>query len=119
MKIGEEIKFNNSLIKFKKIETYKEKNYKSIIANFEIEDGKKNIITLNPEIRVYNQPAISTSEADIKTSIFSDKFLVINLLKKENYFNVRYQVKPLMIWIWISILFLAFGGLISFVKKIK
>jgi len=119
MKIGDEIKFNNYLIKFKKIETYKVKNYESIVAKFEIEDEKKNIITLNPEIRIYNQPAILTSEADIKSSIFSDKFLVMNLLKGGDYFNVRYQIKPLMIWIWISILFIAFGGLISLAKKIK
>jgi len=119
MKIGDEIKFNNYLIKFKKIETYKVKNYESIVAKFEIEDEKKNITTLNPEIRIYNQPAILTSEADIKSSIFSDKFLVMNLLKGGDYFNVRYQIKPLMIWIWISILFIAFGGLISLAKKIK
>ena len=119
MRIGDEIKFNNYLIKFKKIETYKVKNYESIVAKFEIEDEKKNITTLNPEIRIYNQPAILTSEADIKSSIFSDKFLVMNLLKGGDYFNVRYQIKPLMIWIWISILFIVFGGLISLAKKIK
>jgi len=119
MKIGDEIKFNNSLIKFMRIETYKKKNYDSIIADFEIEDEKKNITTLNPEIRIYNQPVILTSEADIKSSIFSDKFLVMNLLKGEDYFNVRYQIKPFMLWIWISILLLALGGLISFVKKVK
>ena len=119
MKIGDEIKFNKGLIKFKKIEIYKEQNYESIIASFEIEDEKKNIITLNPEIRIYNQPAIFTSEADIKSSIFTDKFLVMSLLKGEDYFNVRYQNKPFMLWIWISISFVAFGGLISFVKKIK
>ena len=119
MKIGDEIKFNKGLIKFKKIEIYKEQNYESIIASFEIEDEKKNIITLNPEIRIYNQPAIFTSEADIKSSIFTDKFLVMSLLKGEDYFNVRYQNKPFMLWIWISISLVAFGGLISFVKKIK
>jgi cytochrome c-type biogenesis protein CcmF len=43
----------------------------------------------------------------------------MNLLKGGDYFNVRYQIKPLMIWIWISILFIAFGGLISLAKKIK
>ena len=90
-----------------------------VSANFEIEDEKKNIITLNPEIRIYNQPAIFTSEADIKSSFFTDKFLVMSLLKREDYFNVRYQNKPFMLWIWISISFVAFGGLISFVKKIK
>ena len=119
MKIGDEIKFNKGLIKFKKIEIYKEQNYESIIASFEIEDEEKNITTLNPEIRIYNQPAIFTSEADIKSSFFTDKFLVMSLLKREDYFNVRYQNKPFMLWIWISISFVAFGGLISFVKKIK
>ena len=119
MKIGDEIKFNKGLIKFKKIEIYKEQNYESIIASFEIEDEEKNITILNPEIRIYNQPAIFTSEADIKSSIFTDKFLVMSLLKREDYFNVRYQNKPFMLWIWISISFVAFGGLISFVKKIK
>ena len=43
----------------------------------------------------------------------------MNLLKGEDYFNVRYQIKPFMLWIWISILLLALGGLISFVKKVK
>ena len=118
MKIGEELKYKNGLIKFNKIETFNEKNYKSIIANFDIVDHK-DTITLNPEIRIYNQPNILTSEADIKSSFFSDKFLVINLLKGDNLFNVRYQNKPFMIWIWISILLLIFGGLAGFVKKYK
>ena len=118
MKIGEELKYKNGLIKFNKIETFNEKNYKSIIADFDIVD-RKDTITLNPEIRIYNQPNILTSEADIKSSLFSDKFLVINLLKGDNLFNVRYQNKPFMIWIWISILLLVFGGLAGFVKKYK
>ena len=116
MKIGEELKFKNGLIKFNKIETFEEKNYKSIIANFDIVDIEDSI-TLNPEIRIYNQPNILTSEADIKSSFFSDKFLVINLLKGENLFNVRYQIKPFMIWIWISVLLIVFGGLIGLVRK--
>ena len=119
MKIGDEIQFKNNLIKFKKVETYKEKNYESIIANFEIEDKLKNITILYPEIRIYNQPSIFTSEADIKSSFFSDKFLVMSLLKGEDYFNVRYQIKPFMIWIWISILIFTFGGIVSFIKKIR
>ena len=116
MKIGEELKFKNGLIKFNKIETFDEKNYKSIIANFDIIDVKVSI-TLNPEIRIYNQPNILTSEADIKSSFFSDKFLVINLLKGDDLFNVRYQNKPFMIWIWISVLLIMFGGLVGLARK--
>ena len=119
MKIGEQIKFENKIIKFNKVESQKSSNFNSIIASFVIEDENKKITNFFPEIRIYNQPNIMTSEADIKTSIFYDKFFVINYLKNENYFNVRYQVKSFMIWIWISTLIIAIGGFIGLVKKIK
>jgi cytochrome c-type biogenesis protein CcmF len=32
-------------------------------------------------------------------------------------FNVRYQVKPFMLWIWISVILISVGGLMSFLKK--
>ena len=89
----------------------------SIIAYFEIKDEKGKIIELKPEIRIYNQPVIITSEADIKTTLLEDRFLVMNLVKGDEYFNIRYQVKPFMIWIWISVLLLSLGGLMSLFKK--
>ena len=72
---------------------------------------------MSPELRIYNQPNIVTSEADIKTTLISDIFIVINLVQNQDYFNVRYQVKPFMIWIWFSVVLISFGGLISFIKK--
>ena len=117
MKVGDEVKFMDKSIKFKNINTYKENNYNSIEGTFEITDKRNNIITFNPQIRIYNQPFISTSEADIKTNFYTDNFLVFNLLKNDGYFNVRYQFKPLMIWIWISVIVLAFGGSISLLRN--
>jgi cytochrome c-type biogenesis protein CcmF len=72
---------------------------------------------LSPELRIYNQPNIVTSEADIKTTLLSDKFIVINLVPNQEFFNVRYQVKPFMLWIWISVILISVGGLMSFLKK--
>ena len=47
-----------------------------------------------------------------------DRFLVINLIKEDyEYFNVRYQEKPLMIWIWLSVLLIIFGGLPNLLIK--
>ena len=65
------------------------------------ENSKGGLENLSPELRIYNQPNIVTSEADIKTTLISDKFLVINLVPNHDYFNVRYQVKPFILWIWI------------------
>ena len=117
IKIGERYDYNKGEIFFKKIEERKESNFNSIIAYFEIKDEKGKIIELNPEIRIYDQPVIITSEADIKTTLLEDKFLVMNLVKGNEYFNIRYQVKPFMIWIWISILLLSLGGSMSLFQK--
>ena len=117
MKIGQELIYEKEKIKFLKIKTFDKENYKSVIANFEIIDEKKNIISLYPEIRIYNQPNILTSEADIISTVFFDKFLVINLLKGEEIFNVRYQTKPFMIWIWISVCLISFGGILGLFKR--
>jgi cytochrome c-type biogenesis protein CcmF len=46
-----------------------------------------------------------------------DKFIVINLVQNQDYFNVRYQVKPFMLWIWLSVIMISLGGLVSFLQK--
>ena len=78
---------------------------------------KGNVVELEPEIRVYNQPLIITSEADIKTTLLKDNLLLDSKCKDNEYFNIRYQVKPFMLWIWISVLLLSLGGLMSLLKK--
>ena len=87
------------------------------MGHFKIIDEDGKIIKLKPEIRIYNQPIIITSEADIRTTLLEDKFLVMNLVKGNEYFNIRYQIKPFMLWIWISVLLISLGGIISLFKK--
>ena len=117
IKIGEKYSYTKGEIFFKRIEEIEESNFNSIIAYFEIKDKNGKTVELKPEIRIYNQPVIITSEADIKTTLLEDKFLVMNLVKGNEYFNIRYQVKPFMIWIWISVLLLSLGGSISLLKR--
>ena len=117
IKVGEKYSYSKGEIFFKRIEEKKESNFNSIIAYFEIKNKNRKIIELKPEIRIYNQPVIITSEADIKTTLLEDKFLVMNLVKGNEYFNIRYQVKPFMVWIWISVLLLSLGGLMSLFKR--
>ena len=117
LKVGETFTSSKTKILFKSINQKQEKNYKSIIANFSIENINETIEDLSPELRIYNQPNIVTSEADIKTTLLLDKFIVINIVQNQDYFNVRYQVKPFMLWIWISVILISFGGLLSFFKR--
>ncbi len=117
LKIGETFETEKFTINFENIEQEDEKNFKAIIGKFSVQnlDGSSDI--LNPELRIYNQPNIITSEADIKTNLLTDKFMTMNYVQNQEYFNVRYQVKPFMIWIWASVILISLGGFLSFFKK--
>ena len=117
LKIGETFETEKFTINFENIKQEDEKNFKAIIGKFNVQnlDGSSDI--LNPELRIYNQPNIITSEADIKTNLLTDKFMTMNYVQNQEYFNVRYQVKPFMIWIWISVILISLGGFLSFFKK--
>ncbi len=116
MRVGDERKFLGKIIKFENLEVFQNQNFKSLRANFKIEDGNK-FFVMNPEIRIYNQPETITSEADILTTFYSDNFLVFNILQDDGYFNVRYQFKPLMAWIWISTILISIGSIFSLLRK--
>ena len=118
LKVGEKFTFKNEKIFLKSLVKKEKENYQSVIAYFTIEDDKKNISLFKPELRIYDQPLVVTSEADIKTTLFKDEFLVMNTIKGNEYFNVRYQVKPFMIWIWISTILLAIGGILSLFNRL-
>ncbi len=117
LKIGETFETKKFTINFENVEQEDEKNFKAIIGKFNVQnlDGSSDI--LNPELRIYNQPNIITSEADIKTNLLTDKFMTMNYVQNQEYFNIRYQVKPFMIWIWVSVILISFGGFLSFFKK--
>ncbi len=117
LKVGETYNNSKTKIVFESINQKTEKNYRSIIANFNITNSEGINNNLSPELRIYNQPNITTSEADVKTTLMKDKFIVINLVQNQDYFNVRYQVKPFMLWIWLSVIMISLGGLVSFLQK--
>ena len=117
LKIGESFENKKVEINFESIEQKDEKNFKAIIGKFNIKNSEGNIKILKPAIRIYNQPNIVTSEADIRTSLLKDNFITMNVVQNQDYFNIRYQIKPFMIWIWLSVLLISFGGLLSLLKR--
>ena len=117
LRIGETFQNEKLQINFESVSQEKVKNYNAIVGKFNIQNSKGDIEVLEPELRIYNQPNIVTSEADIKTNLFNDKFITMNLVQNQDYFNVRYQIKPFMIWIWLSVLLISFAGLISLFRK--
>ncbi len=117
LKIGETFKSEKFMINFEKVEQVKKQNFEAITGKFSIKNLDGTYEILEPELRIYNQPNIITSEADIKTNLLTDKFMTMNFVQNQNYFNIRYQIKPFMIWIWFSVLLISLGGCISLFKR--
>ena len=120
IKLGETKNFDNYTIKLENIELKNFSNYKAIIGKLIISNTKneeKNI--LKPEIRIYENPQTLTYEASIKTSILKDYYLTMSNIDRSEYYNIKFQKKPLMIWIWISVIMIAFGGFLRLFTNAK
>ena len=118
MKIGEIKKFDNYSIEFKNLELKDFTNYQAVVGEFEILKEKDRNI-LKPEIRIYSNPKTLTYEASIKTSFIKDYYLTMSNIDRSDYYNIKFQEKPLMIWIWLSVIMIVSGGLLRFFKNAK
>ena len=111
IKLGETKKFENYSIKLQNLELKNFKNYQAVIGEIEIKNVNLNRTNiLKPEIRIYDNPRTLTYEASIKTSISKDYYLTMSNIDRSDYYNIKFQKKPLMMWIWVSVVMIVFGG---------
>ena len=110
-KLGDTKQFENFSIKFQKLQQKEFKNYTAIVGKFKIKDlQKKSEQFLNPEIRIYKNPSTLTYEASIRTGLLRDYYITMSNIDRSDYYNIKFQKKPFMIWIWISVIFISIGG---------
>jgi len=120
IKLGEIKNFDNYTLKLQNLELKNFPNYKTVIGELEISNKETSIKDiLKPEIRIYENPKTLTYEAAIKTNILKDYYITMSNIDRSDYYNIKFQKKPLMIWIWISTIMIVFGGLIRLFKNAK
>jgi len=120
LKLGETKKIDNYSFSLKDLELNKQINYKAVIGKLHVINTLTNEErTLEPEIRIYENPQTLTYEASIKTNFFKDHYLTMSNIDRSEYYNIKFQEKPLMIWIWISVIMLSIGGFLSLAKNAK
>ena len=120
LKIGEKKEFENYSVKFNNLQLEEFKNYKAVIGEFEINNSQKNFSqTLYPEIRIYQSPSTITYEASIRSGLLKDYYITMSNIDRSDYYNIKFQKKPFMIWIWISVIFISLGGFLRLFKNAK
>ena len=120
IRVGGEKNTKDYVVKFEKLTSESNKNYKSVVGNFEIINRKKlNKKILKPEIRFYNQPKTITYEASIKSNFFSDTYLTMSNISDTDVFNIKFQKKPFMTFIWFSVILISLGGVLNIFNRKK
>ena len=120
IKLGETKKFEDYSIQLQNLDLKNYKNYKAVIGKLEVKNinsNKTNI--LKPEIRIYEKPKTLTYEAAIKTSLIKDYYLTMSNVDRSDYYNIKFQKKPLMAWIWISVIMIVIGGFVRLFNNAK
>ena len=120
LKLGEAKKIDDYEFALLDLKLNQKVNYKAVVGKLEVNNSstmEKRI--LYPEIRIYDNPQTLTYEASIQTNFLGDHYLTMSNIDRSEYYNIKFQHKPLMIWIWISVVFLSFGGLLSLIKNAK
>ena len=120
IKLGETKKFENYSIQLQNLDLKNYKNYQAVIGKLEIKNINSNQTNiLNPEIRIYDKPKTLTYEAAIKTSLIKDYYLTMSNIDRSDYYNIKFQKKPLMVWIWISVIMIVVGGSLRLFSNAK
>ena len=86
-------------------------------SNSQVNLNNGTLQTLSPEIRVYSQPETLTYESSIRTRVAYDLYLTMSNINRTEFYNIKFQKKPFMIWIWISVVFISFGGFLRIFKN--
>ena len=120
--LNQKISISNFDVKFEGVKNVEGPNYLSQVGVFSIYKDKNYIKTLYPERRFYNSREQVTTEAAIHSTFTGDLYIAIGEKNTEsNTFSwtTRIWFNPFTLWIWIGVLFLGIGGLISLTKSLR
>ena len=85
-----------------------------------VNNSQKNLDqSLYPEIRIYENPSTITYEASIRSGLLKDYYITMSNIDRSDYYNIKFQKKPFMMWIWISVIFISLGGFLRLFKNAK
>ena len=117
---GDTLEISEYQLKFSGVKTIKGPNFSGLKGLFIVTRNGKQVTVLEPEKRNYPAQQTGTTEAGILTTIKGDLYVVLGSQKegvKPPKWTVRLYFNPLVVWIWVGAILMAFGGLVSLVDR--
>jgi cytochrome c-type biogenesis protein CcmF len=92
-------------------------NYTGVRANMEISRDGKAIARVYPEKRLYTVRSAPMTEAGIHAGWHRDLFVALGEDLGNGAWSVRLQYKPLVRFIWLGAVIMAFGGMLAMTDR--
>jgi cytochrome c-type biogenesis protein CcmF len=113
LKAGGSMKLASYDILLEKVDRVPGPNFTADRATIRIASGGVAVGTVYPERRFFPLQKLATGETAIRTNFVADLYLALGEADAEGNWTVRAYWKPLVPWIWIGAVIMAFGGLVS------
>jgi cytochrome c-type biogenesis protein CcmF len=88
-------------------------NYIADDATIRVTKGGELVKVMHPERRFFPLQQQTTSETSIRTNFLADLYVALGESDSAGNWTVRVYWKPLVPWIWIGCVIMAFGGVVS------
>jgi cytochrome c-type biogenesis protein CcmF len=88
-------------------------NYADTVGRFRVGAGGREVAVLEPTKRTFAARQDTTTEAAISTLWFSQLYVSLGDVAADQAATVRVYFKPLVTFIWLGAIVMAFGGLLS------
>ncbi len=88
-------------------------NFRGVEADVEVSEGGRRVALLKPQKRLYSSGGNAMTEAGIQVGAARDLFAALGDDLGQGRWSVRLQYKPLIRYIWLGAVLIAFGGFIA------
>ena len=88
-------------------------NFEAVEGEFEVRRGGELVTVLSPQQRIYRVQQSPMTEAAIDAALHRDVFVALGQSLGDGAWSVRVRIKPLISFLWIGAIVMAFGGLLG------
>ena len=113
VQVGGSLKVAGYVMHLDKVQELPGPNYTAQDATVRITRDGETIGVVHPQKRFFPLQQQTTSETAIRTNLLADLYVALGDQDDTGHYTIRAYWKPLVPWIWIGAVIMAFGGMVS------
>ncbi|MBV1864735.1 MAG: heme lyase CcmF/NrfE family subunit [Rhodobacteraceae bacterium] len=115
--IGDRFAVGGYEFQFNSVNRMPGKNYMADLGHVTAFKNDQIVAELYPEKRLYQVQRMPTTEAAIDTTLTRDLYVVLGDRQEDGAWAMRTYIKPFTVWMWIGVMVMSFGGLLSMTDR--